>query len=109
MFEYFQSFPCKDFEKHGIECIEHAPGVGQNLQDHLQFKITQYCAKPESMRNEQFKIYQNYREWKKDPANAVLTYAGMTTGAFVKTTPEKEHPDLQHHFIFRNIENYRLS
>lgn len=32
--------------QHGIEVVQHLPGVGQNLQDHLEVYIQHKCTKP---------------------------------------------------------------
>ena len=33
----------------GIPLVEHVPGVGQNLQDHLELYVVQRCKKPVSL------------------------------------------------------------
>ena len=37
----------------GIPVLEHVPGVGQNLQDHLELYVVQKCKKPVSLLKEQ--------------------------------------------------------
>ena len=37
----------------GVDTIHHLPGVGQNLQDHLEVYIAQGCKKPVSLLKDQ--------------------------------------------------------
>jgi len=76
------------------------PGVGQNLQDHLNTSVKHECLKPVT-------LYGADRF----PRNALIgleyllfkTGAGATmhteAGCFVKAMPDAEIPDIQHHFI----------
>ena len=38
--------PAAHLQEHGIEVIANRPGVGQNLQDHLELYIQQACTQP---------------------------------------------------------------
>lgn len=76
------------------------PGVGLNLQDHLNTSVKHECLKPVT-------LYGADRF----PHNALIgleyflfkTGAGATmhteAGCFVKAMPDAEIPDIQHHFI----------
>jgi len=72
--------PRGDIEKLGINCNLHLPGVGKNLQDHLQLKVTHYCKKSETLRNEALKIGKNYRNWKKNPGCSQSYYLTFASG-----------------------------
>ena len=37
----------------GIPVVEHVPGVGQNLQDHLEMYVVQKCKKPMTLLRDQ--------------------------------------------------------
>ena len=37
----------------GVNTVHHLPGVGQNLQDHLEVYVVQACKKPVSLLREQ--------------------------------------------------------
>ena len=37
----------------GIPLVQHVPGVGQNLQDHLELYVVQKCKKPVSLLKDQ--------------------------------------------------------
>jgi choline dehydrogenase len=92
--------PADTLKKFGIDVVSDLPGVGQNLQDHLDCSIQYESTKPITL----------YSQMK--PANmlktglqyllfnsGVATSQGLETGAFLKSRPDLEHPDLQYHFI----------
>ena len=37
----------------GIPVVEHVPGVGQNLQDHLEMYVVQKCKRPMTLLRDQ--------------------------------------------------------
>ncbi len=76
------------------------PGVGQNLQDHLEIYVQYACKQPVS-------VYPATR-WYNMPGvglNWLLRKQGagatnhFETGAFLKSDPSKPYPDLQFHFL----------
>jgi choline dehydrogenase len=85
---------------HGIECLHHLPGVGENLQDHLDI-IVQFHA-------DESATLQKFMKWY-NMAYAGLRYLilgdgpgtenGMEAGGFVKSRSDLDLPDLQLHFI----------
>lgn len=88
-------------QQHGIPCLHHLPGVGQNLQDHLDLTLTHQCARPVS-------AGLTWRNWVRGPWDA-LVYALKGTGTlasngaegagFIKSSPDQPIPDLQLHFM----------
>jgi choline dehydrogenase len=92
--------PQDDLKKFGIPAAHHLPGVGKNLQDHLDVLIVRKCTKPVSLgvslRNlpHQLKHLYDYLRWKKGP----LTTNGAEAGGFVKSDSRQPIPDLQLHF-----------
>ena len=40
-------------DKVGVKTVHHLPGVGQNLQDHLEVYVVQACKQPVSLLSEQ--------------------------------------------------------
>jgi choline dehydrogenase len=92
--------PADTLKQFGIGVLADLKGVGQNLQDHLdcsiQYESTQpitlYSAmKPANM----VKTGLQYLLF----GTGVATSQGLETGAFIKSRPDLEHPDLQYHFI----------
>lgn len=84
----------------GIQVKKHLPGVGQNLQDHLDVCVQHYCTQPITLFSQtklQNKISTllRYLFFKTGPACS----NGLEAGGFVKSMPSLERPDIQLHFI----------
>jgi choline dehydrogenase-like flavoprotein len=89
--------PSQELKRHGIAVAHDLPGVGGNLQDHLDVTL-EYKAKSTAP----YGI-----SWKALPRNAVHVldwffrrrglFASTTaeSGAFVSTDPNSERPDIQ--------------
>ena len=84
---------------HGIEVRHELPGVGENLQDHLQiravFKVRNTTTLNDRARTRigRIGIGIEYVLFKRGP----LTMAPSQLGAFVKSDPSRETPDLEYH------------
>lgn len=93
--------PADLLQRHGIEVVLDAPGVGNDLQDHLQVRLMMRCAQRVTLND----VLNNplrgmlaglqYAVFRKGP----LTIAAGTSGAFFKTSPRLATPDIQIHFI----------
>jgi choline dehydrogenase len=71
-------------------------GVGENLQDHLVIGVINYSTKPVSLANATKPgALLNYLLFKR----GMLTSNGAEGGAFAKSKPNLELPDLQFHFF----------
>ncbi|WP_298255679.1 choline dehydrogenase [Bradyrhizobium sp.] len=86
---------------HGIEVVLDAPGVGHDLQDHLQVRIVMRCSQAITLNdivNNPFRKVMTglrYAAFRTGP----LTIAAGTSGAFFKTNPRLASPDIQIHFL----------
>lgn len=87
-------------EEHQINVVAPLPGVGANLQDHLEVYVQFACPQPVS-------IYPSTR-WFRKPWVGLQwllsrTGAGSTNhfeaGAFLKSSDAVDYPDLQFHFL----------
>jgi choline dehydrogenase len=84
----------------GIEAKHNLPGVGENLQDHLEIYVQMECVQPVS-------IYRYYNLLGKALVGAqwLFTRTGLgasnqfETGGFIRSKAGVEHPDLQYHFF----------
>jgi choline dehydrogenase len=93
--------PADLLKNHGIDIVLDAPGVGNDLQDHLQVRLVTRCAQSITLND----IVNNpvrrvmaglqYAALRKGP----LTIAAGTSGAFFKTNPRLASPDIQIHFL----------
>lgn len=89
-----------DLRKLGIPVIQHLPGVGENLQDHIEAYVQYECKKPitlYSATNPLAKLKIGI-EW-------MLTGKGLggtnhfEAGGFIRSEAGVLHPDLQYHFL----------
>lgn len=85
--------------QHGIGAVKHAPGVGENLQDHLQIRTIYKVKKPitvnDELKNPLRKIAMGieYALFRTGP----LTMAASQVAIFTKTDDTLSRPDLQFH------------
>ena len=82
--------------------VQHLPGVGKNLQDHLELYIQQKCKKPITLYKYQWKFPINMVktgiEWFVQNTGPAAT-AHLESGAFIRSQPGVPHPDIQFHFL----------
>lgn len=92
--------PRKVLEAAGMETLHHLPGVGENLQDHLEFYFQFRCKLPYSLNsrlNWWNKLWIATR-WllKKDGLGATNHFESC---GFIRSRAGLEWPDLQYHFL----------
>ena len=93
--------PADLLKQHGIEIVLDAPGVGNDLQDHLQVRLVTRCAQKVTLNDivnhpvRKMMAGLQYAALRKGP----LTIAAGTSGAFFKTSPRLASPDIQIHFL----------
>ncbi|AMO79465.1 MULTISPECIES: choline dehydrogenase [Pseudomonas] len=84
----------------GIEVVHDLPGVGQNLQDHLEMYLQYACKQPVS-------LYPALQWWNQPQIGAQWMFLGTGLGAsnqfeaggFIRTRDEFEWPNIQYHFL----------
>jgi choline dehydrogenase len=87
--------------KHGIDVVLDAPGVGHDLQDHMQVRVVMRCTQSITLNDvvnspvRRILAGARYAAFRKGP----LTIAAGTSGAFFKTSPRLATPDIQIHFL----------
>ena len=92
--------PGEHLREVGIEPAHDLPGVGQNLQDHIEIYVQMECLQPVS-------IYRYYNFFGKALVGAqwLFTRSGIgasnqfEAGGFIGSHAGVEHPDLQYHFF----------
>ncbi len=93
--------PAELLKQHGIDIVLDAPGVGNDLQDHLQVRLVTRCSQPVTLNDilnhpvRRVMAGARYAAFRKGP----LTIAAGTSGAFFKTNPRLATPDIQIHFL----------
>ena len=83
-----------------VPVVADLKGVGKNLQDHLDASIQYESTVPITLYSQAnplnaLKTGLNYLLFKK----GLATGQGLESGAFLKSRPDLENPDLQFHFI----------
>lgn len=89
-----------DLRKLGIPVVCHLPGVGQNLQDHLEIYIQHACTQPITLHSAQKPLRKICigLEWLWRFTGDGAT-AHLETGGFIRSRPGVPHPDIQFHFL----------
>ncbi|XP_009089294.1 choline dehydrogenase, mitochondrial isoform X1 [Serinus canaria] len=89
-----------DLKKLGIPVVCHLPGVGQNLQDHLEVYVQQKCTKPITLYSAQkpLNMVRIGLEWLWKFTGEGAT-AHLESGGFIRSEPGVPHPDIQFHFL----------
>jgi len=93
--------PKEELTKHGIEVNHELPGVGQNLQDHVDVLVVNETNSTDGIAYRPValaKLSSHLVKFAKD-RKGVLTTAVAEAGGFIKSSPELTRPDLQLHFI----------
>jgi len=98
--------PAGLLQQHGIDVVQDLPGVGANLQDHLQirsvYKITgapgarRWGLSLNTMANSAWgkaRIGLEYAVRRSGP----MSMAPSQLGAFTRSSPEQPHPNIQYH------------
>lgn len=92
--------PADHLKQNGIDVLVDRPGVGSNLQDHLELYIQQECTQPISLYSK-LNLFSKGRiglEWL-----LFKTGDGATNHfeacAFVRSKPGVRYPDIQFHFL----------
>ena len=92
--------PSELLNRLGIPVVKDLPGVGQNLQDHLEVYIQHACKKPITMN-------PNLKVWKRPFIGAAWLFArkgpGATNhfegGGFARSNSDVKYPNLMYHFL----------
>ena len=93
--------PAELLRRHGIDVVLDAPGVGHDLQDHMQVRVVMRCTQSITLNDivnspvRRILAGARYAAFRKGP----LTIAAGTSGAFFKTSPRLATPDIQIHFL----------
>ena len=92
--------PAEHLKQHGIKVIADRPGVGQNLQDHLEIYLQIASLKPITLYK-----YWNFVSKALIGAQWLFTKTGLgasnqfESAAFIRSKAGIEYPDIQYHFL----------
>lgn len=87
--------PAEHLEDHDISVVHELPGVGRNLQDHLQAKVNYACERPMTLEGADslWNLLQ-YLVLKRGPLTSNIAEAG----GFTSVSETDDRPDIQFHF-----------
>lgn len=97
----------EDLTPHGVPVAHELKGVGANLQDHLDLAMSWACPKPITMYSQTkglrtLLIGLTYMLFKKGPGSRFP----LESGAFLKSRPDLDRPDLQVHVVLAAMRNH---
>jgi len=92
--------PAAELAALGIPLVHALPGVGENLQDHLEFYFQVACREP-------ITLYRELSPWRQTLIGLrwLLTRRGLgtsnhfETGGFIRSRAGIRYPDIQFHFL----------
>ena len=98
--------PGQLLQSHGIPVVRDIPGVGENLQDHLQLRVLYKCTRPITTNDDLASFWRSCAiglKWlvKRTGPLAIGINQG---GLFTRALPESNTPDVQFHFATLSAE-----
>ena len=95
-------------QQHGIASVHHLPGVGRNLQDHLDFTFGYNVRGVDSFGFSSRGSWRMLRELLqfRRARRGMLTTNFAEGGGFLKSRPELPIPDLQLHFVVALVDSH---
>jgi choline dehydrogenase len=92
--------PSAELRELGLAVVKDLPGVGENLQDHLEFYFQVACKEP-------ITLYSSIKPWNRALIGArwLLFKDGLgatnhfETCGFIRSRPGIPYPDIQYHFL----------
>jgi choline dehydrogenase-like flavoprotein len=98
----------QDITPHGISMQHELPGVGQNLQDHLDFVMGYKTKDTDNIGiglRAGIKLIGEIFKWRKH-GNSMVASTITESGSFFKSDPSIERADLQTHFVISIVDDH---
>ncbi len=98
--------PAELLRSFGIPVVLDLPGVGENLQDHLQLRVMYKCTRPITTNDDLASLWRRaaiglkWLLWKRGPLAIGINQGGL----FTRMLPESKTPDVQFHFATLSAE-----
>jgi choline dehydrogenase len=98
--------PAALLQAHGIPVVKDLPGVGENLQDHLQHRLMYKVRKPITTNDDLASLWRSLKiglKWlvqRTGPLAVGINQGGL----FTRVLPESKTPDIQFHFATLSAE-----
>jgi len=103
--------PKEDLLNLGIKPVADLPGVGENLQDHVDYIINRRCKSLDLFgvsAGGSVKLLSEIGRYRREK-RGMLASNFAETGGFVKTSPDLAEPDIQFHFVVGMVDNHNRS
>ena len=100
--------PAANLQRHGIKPVVDLPGVGENLQDHLQLRMVYKVSGVKTLNTSaanwfgKMKIGMEYALFRSGP----MSMAPSQLGAFARSGPHESTPNLQYHVQPLSLEKF---
>jgi len=92
--------PADELKEHGIPVVHHLPGVGENLQDHLEFYFQVACSEPITLYSSMSLFARGLigARWLMHRKGLGATNHFESCG-FIRSRAGVRYPDIQYHFL----------
>jgi len=100
--------PGEELSRHGIAVQHELPGVGRNLQDHIDHVLSYKSPSRDAVGMTLpgiARILRSIPEWRRKRTGH-LTTNFAETGGFLRSAPGIERPDLQLHFVIGIVDDH---
>lgn len=94
--------------QHGIDSVQHLPGVGQNLQDHPDFTFSYRSDNPNFFGMSAkgiLRLVRGIGQYRRERRGPIATNFAEC-GGFLKTCPDLDIPDIQLHFGMAIVDDH---
>ena len=100
--------PEKELAQHGIEPIHALEGVGQNLQDHLDYILSYKSKRSDTVGLNPLGLWQLAKaglQWRRDGSGHFASPMAEG-GGFFKSASQLDRPDIQLHFVIGIVDDH---
>ena len=100
--------PADELRAHGIPVARDLPGVGANLQDHLDYVISYRSRRPDVVGLTPGGLWRLLRaglDWRRT-GRGLFASPLAEGGAFLRSSPDLDRPDLQLHFVVAIVDDH---
>ena len=100
--------PGAHLAERGIKPVIELPGVGQNLQDHIDYIINRRHSSLDLFGMSLaglWRLLQEIGRYRRE-RRGMVTSNYAETGGFIKTLPDLAKPDVQFHFVIGMVDNH---
>lgn len=98
----------QDIAPHGIGMVHELPGVGGNLQDHIDFTLAYRTRDTDNVGiglRATIRLAGEILRWRRD-GNSMVATPFAEAGSFFRTDPNLDRPDVQTHFVISIVDDH---